>query len=1100
MVLGRRGSSASRSSGLMLGDDNFGSETQQPPIIRRNSRSGDFNRYSSSFHNYRPRSNRRNSDGDNARDMHNNNHNRNQEWAAQDIGAPNLQRRVSKEFDNMTKHSSDTRVHSNTTRAETFVSNMRDYNNSAPAPPKEEERRRRGSFRGSDTSKDGGGRHRGSDTAGGRPKGSGTAGNTSRIIAERKRRATGNGMDAMPNFRRDPLVPGNHSMGPNRRATDMQANIPSMRRVNTASGALEKMGNKNFAPQKLQAIGRPIRRNSTGLDLRAVGEHTAFGNSNVSEIYDEFNDSITRGNPDRRRSLGNASDKSNEQRFPSGVGGRKRRTTRSSDGGRRRATRSSSVGRDSHRNSNNPQDPAGGDVNEELRQLRMNHHRQQQLQQQSPHRPRRRSSMTNSELSYGLDEGEMAVITAPLGGRLSEATNPNSEMGGFLREAAYEANKSEHSWYMGRDPSHSSRYAEINTTRHSTGTSRHSTAPSVAVSAVPSVRTNDQNMFHNLLRGITPGSRKTDDLLTGFTPMRGGRKQRWYERHSLSKRTIAIAFTLVFLAVAMLGAVLLLSERGIGFDSGGRDEPGPGANVNHVKPPPSDIDGRCSSSNLPGSLPACLEACYPASCCYSNSGSGARCLDANDSESVKACQRYRPHCDIFHDTWDGATDGVLRTPRADLVPICQQVNGKGEKQSSKLRARNLLSRNLLVETAEVVCSQYCEAAKCCAKDTVFHPYSAGLELSASGVYTDAETKEYVVTNCQDALVYQKNKDLCAEYDKFCMWEDVEKSEKSDAWTSRPTLDPASTTVPSASPSKVPSVSPSMTMRPSLLSQNPSHAPSINVFTIEWITKQPVASPSTTPSNSISPSHKFKPSSQPSLSSMPTIPRANITSVEAACAGADNIALMADGNETARTKCIDACSEGLCCYTEQLGYSSSIQSCYIGNEAVCEEYSACLWLQQSGELTLDSTNAPNTVSNGTVIVNADVTSLNSSIVVNETIATNNNFTSLNNTIVFDGTSAPSPKPSSVSFETATSISDGVQYSNFTNTTSFTILTVPPPPSELAALCALGQGRFCAEICKDVSCCFEEAPELSCFGDNAEICEGYAPCSVLYPQGS
>ena len=1140
MVMGRRNSSASRGSAL-LGDNNFGSDAQPPLFLRRKTKSGDdLGRNPNSFHHYRPKSNRRNSIGGDMRDMPKNDHNnRNQEWA--ELVAPNARKgRVSTDAqsDCVTKHTTHsdvTQVRSNTTtgaarRAENFVSDMRDHNTMAAAPSqdegrstsKEEERRGRGSLRGSDTSNEEGRKIGGSGTSndnGGRGSGTAAAGNTSRIISERKRRATATGVDANPFFRRDPLSPGHHAAGPNRRSTDMQS---SMRRVNTASGALEKLGNHNFEtqkqqptgrtmrrnslgfepqkqqptrrpmrrnslgfeqqkqptrrpmrrnslgfePQKLQPTVQPMRRNSTELDLKAVEELYTLRNSNISDFSDEFNNSLNRGNQKRRKSIGNVSDKSNDQRFPSGVRGRRRRTTRSSDGSRRRTTRSSSAGRDGYRNGNNPQDPIGGDINEELRQLRMNHHKQQQMEQLSPHRKKRRSSIASSELSFGVDDGEMAVISAPLGSRLSDTRNSNSEMGEFLREAALEANKSEHSWYMGRDPSQSTRYAS------SLGTSRHSSAPSAAVSAVPSDRTNDQRMFHNLLRGLKP----SNDLLVGLAPRRGGRKLRWYERCSLSKRTIAIAFGLVFLATAMLGAVLLLSERGRFGSDGSVEKPGL-TNVNHVKPPPSDIDGRCSASNLPGSLPACLEACYPASCCYGNSDSGTKCLDANDLESVKACQLYRPHCDIFHNTWDGATDGVLLTPRADLVPICQQVNGKVEKQSSKLRARNLLSRNLLVETAEVVCSQYCEAAKCCAKDTIFHPYSAGLELSASGVYTDAETKEYVVTNCQDDLVYQKNKDLCAEYDKFCIWDedkdedDVDKSEKSEAWTSRPTLDPASSMAPSMSPSKVPSMSPSMTLRP-------SPAPSINAFTMEWPTKPPIDSPSNTPSHSISPSHKFKPSSQPSLSSVPTISRANVTTIEAACAGADNIALMAEGNETARTKCLDACSEGLCCYTEKLGYTSSIDSCYVGNEVVCEEYSACLWLDwnSTNETSLND-GMLNSVSNGTV-VNANPNSFNSST-------------------VFDGTFAPSSKPSS---ETSTSIFDEAQSSNSTNTPSSIILTIEAPPPELAALCALGQGRFCTEICKDVSCCFEEAPELSCFSANTEICEGYAPCSVLYPQGS
>ena len=124
--------------------------------------------------------------------------------------APNLlNRRVAQDdSDCVTKHSSATQVRSNTSKSrratETSVSKPRDNIEMAEG-----------------TSKDEGGRHKGPDTAGGRPIGSVTASNTSRIIAERKRRASSSSMDARPKVRRDPLAPVDH-VGPHpnhRRAT-----------------------------------------------------------------------------------------------------------------------------------------------------------------------------------------------------------------------------------------------------------------------------------------------------------------------------------------------------------------------------------------------------------------------------------------------------------------------------------------------------------------------------------------------------------------------------------------------------------------------------------------------------------------------------------------------------------------------------------------------------------------------------------------------------------------------------------------------------------------------------------------------------------------
>ena len=632
----------------------------------------------------------------------------------------------------------------------------------------------------------------------------------------------------------------------------------------------------------------------------------------------------------------------------------------------------------------------------------------------------------------------------------------------------------------------------LGASHHSNKHSAKGSLYSAVGSAVASDRTNDERLFHALFNGEGGGNGKL----------------RWHEKHSLSKRTIFIAVGLIVIAVASLGVALLLSPTdGSKKDGSGVSVPKnsskPSASVNYVKAPPSDIAGRCSPSNLPGSIPACLEACYPASCCYEMSDSGNKCWDINDSKSIKACKQYRPYCDIFYDPWDGAIDGVLRTPPLDLVPICQQINGKSEEGSSKLRGRSLL-----VVIADDMCEQYCEASKCCKAATISHKYAAGLELSASGVYTDAITKDYVVTNCQTDLVYQKNRNLCAEYDKFCTWEDVEETQKMEAWTSRPTMDPASSMAPSISPSILPSTSPS-------LSPKPSSTPTVNVSIMDWSRPTTIS-----PSNSFSPSQKFKPSSQPSLSSMPTIPIANITSIEDVCSGADNIALLANGNEAARAKCFEACTDGLCCYTEQLGYGSFIESCSAGNEAICEGYKACLWLQQPGTLSLEtladtSINATtnSTTTSNVTVTNFDLPASNTSVLFNETSVTNtstnindgtvtqalNSSTLSNETIIFNFQN-PMTAEDTLSSTNSSVINDTIIETNTTTTAPETVpaATILPPPSDLAALCAINNGRFCGEVCKDVSCCFETTKNCSAIDE--DVCRAYAPCSVLFQQGT
>ncbi|KAL7457247.1 hypothetical protein ACHAWC_008759 [Mediolabrus comicus] len=1070
--------------------------------------------------------------GYNNNNNNNNNNRKNNSWSVQpelsSRGTPNpyyppqFNRRASIETGLNTLHSGSTVKHNN--------SNSNNNNNNATRRGRSADKLENQGY-DTDVSNNAPAHHirrNSDDTGASRPRSSSyEANNTARIIAERKRRSSSAEMGMNHRPIRRVSTAGDLNAMARKRQLSMNAGIQQqnagrpMRRVNTA-GDLHMLdgqraiarnrrpswnGNMQMPPG--QATGRPIIRNSSAGDPRAVEEHAIFRGSNVSDIHDEFTDTHQQYKPvsTRRRNPSNTSNRSNEDIYPSGVAGRRR--TIGDRNSRRRSSRTSSGKRSSY--DNNPQSGSASDIidceegsndfHQQLEQLRVKHRqRQAQQQQQSPHR--RSSSMSGSLNSIDL-EHEMAIMSAPLGVGLStyaqnpNQQNPNQEMGELFRKMQQlemkSVDKSQNSWYLGRDASrdpshHGSDLGPLGASHHSNKYSAKGSAYSAVGSAVASDRTNDERLFHALLNGKG----------------RGNGKLRWHEKHSLSKRTIFIAVGLIVMAVAILGVVLLLSPTdGSKKDGSGVSVPknatNPSASVNYVVEPPSDIAGRCSPSNLPGSIPACLEACYPASCCYIMSDSGNKCWDINDPKSIKACKQYRPYCDIFHDPWDGATDGVLRTPPLNLVPICQQINGKSEEGSSRLRGRGLL-----VGTADDMCEQYCEASKCCKAATISHPYAAGLELSASGVYTDAITKDYVVTNCQDDLVYQKNRNLCAEYDKFCMWEDVEETQKSEAWTSRPTMDPASSMTPSISPSILPSTSPSF-------SPEPSSTPTVNVFNMDW------SRPTTmSPSTSFSPSQQFKPSSQPSLSSMPTIPIANITVIEDVCSGADNIALLANGNEAARAKCLDACTDGLCCYTEQLGYDSFIESCNAGNEAICEGYKACLWLQQSGTLSLET--LPDTSINATInstttsnvtITNFDLPAINTSLFFNETSVTNTstiindsavtqatNSSALSNETIIFNLQNPMTSEDTSSSPNLSVVNDSIQ-TNTTASDTVPAALIPPPPSDLAALCALN-GRFCGEVCKDVSCCFETTNNCSAIDD--DVCRAYAPCSVLYQQGT
>ncbi|KAL3802613.1 hypothetical protein HJC23_011937 [Cyclotella cryptica] len=200
-----------------------------------------------------------------------------------------------------------------------------------------------------------------------------------------------------------------------------------------------------------------------------------------------------------------------------------------------------------------------------------------------------------------------------------------------------------------------------------------------------------------------------------------------------------------------------------------------------IDPPPFDIEARCSASNLPGSLSACSEACLPSACCYPDS-SNETCIGNS------ACPLYRPYCDVIYDaTWINGTLGVLKEVTDEMVSACKGMstqpfserlhvhNNRVTEESSRIsstvyRLRGHLSQvkvanSLLAGSTEEACQWYCILATCCSAAIVTDPESSGLVLSPSGVFTNASSGEYVMTNCQQTNM--KNLQLCAEYQTFC---------------------------------------------------------------------------------------------------------------------------------------------------------------------------------------------------------------------------------------------------------------------------------------------------------------------------------------------
>ncbi|KAL9190900.1 hypothetical protein ACHAXT_000606 [Thalassiosira profunda] len=312
--------------------------------------------------------------------------------------------------------------------------------------------------------------------------------------------------------------------------------------------------------------------------------------------------------------------------------------------------------------------------------------------------------------------------------------------------------------------------------------------------------------------------------------------------------------------------------------------------LEYPEAPPSDIEGRCSPSNLPGSLSACLSACLPSSCCYPNYSEEPTCISETDQRSVDACDQYRPYCDVFYDPWPGATEGVLRSPPENLVRMCLETVGQpgdddnnllgdAMKSSERKRLRQHVAQGeRILTTPDQICSRYCVASRCChaSADT------DGLVLSASGVFTDVMSGDHVMTNCQ--ADFGKNKPMCEEYDDH-HW----------CWLSNGMDEPAN------------------------IIYRHTHCIDKPIATHILIAAigRPISDPSLLNTHIFTQSNFFKLTNR-----------------------ADSIANFSHGTR-AGEHAGDRRGNGLCCYSEVLGYG--MPSCYLGNEAVCLEYYPCLAL-------------------------------------------------------------------------------------------------------------------------------------------------------------
>lgn len=135
--------------------------------------------------------------------------------------------------------------------------------------------------------------------------------------------------------------------------------------------------------------------------------------------------------------------------------------------------------------------------------------------------------------------------------------------------------------------------------------------------------------------------------------------------------------------------------------------------------PIRDIEGRCSPSNIHGSMDLCIEACEKAACCYP-SFSGESCYDEANS-----CIKYRPYCDVIFAPWINALEGAVAPPpdelfdQAEWDEVC--LRNAIELPHKKRLLMNFGSSRLRdTEITSDVCEFGCLQGGCCFARSASH--------------------------------------------------------------------------------------------------------------------------------------------------------------------------------------------------------------------------------------------------------------------------------------------------------------------------------------------------------------------------------------------
>jgi hypothetical protein len=396
-----------------------------------------------------------------------------------------------------------------------------------------------------------------------------------------------------------------------------------------------------------------------------------------------------------------------------------------------------------------------------------------------------------------------------------------------------------------------------------------------------------------------------------------------------------------------------------------------------------------------------------------------------------------------------------------------------------------------------------------------------------------------MTNCQASN--SKNIQICTQYATFCSTDEVISQGLSSQPSLSPaqvpvtsTIDPSPVASPSSSSPTTPNTNPlnqsnvdsginQTTAGPTASNTNSSNqsnvenesnqastGPTISNISTSNSPNEAVSFSSLTPSQSPVPISSSSPSntqnsnvtvnvSNASESDF-IVPPARVQEIQEACASSEAVVLIEAGDIEARSRCTDACQLGLCCFSDQLGYSW-MDSCFQGNKQACTEYSTCLILQQ--EVLTNSSSEISFANNATVLDNQDGS--------NETFSEN---ATVNDSSAQDNSTLLIQEPDQENTTAVTNTTSLIQESAQDDTSAIanqTVSQIPGPPTpeqDLALLCSevsisqISGLTQCLSACDLGSCC-DATDETECLTTHA-ICDLYTPCknaySSLYPNNN